>query len=291
VETALPVRHTVVKKRVVEAGSSALQGGVVHDGTSWLPAAADPNAGDDPPVTDRTLPVPVEKPVPARRLRSLLARRRQSEAFDRRRRRFGRFAGRLSHELRTPPSVPDVYRTVARERRDDEAFARCRAATDRMDRAVSDPLRAARERETPVAPVATSLPTVVDACWDAVAIPGARLEVRTDRRIVADEDRPRELLEKPVPQRGRTRADAPTGGRRGRRRERRPRGDGHRRGPDDGFYVADDGIGIPATDRDDGTGPWLVTVAGIADAHGWEVRLTDGPAGRGRFEVTGVETV
>jgi hypothetical protein len=30
VETALPLRHTVVKKRIVEAGSSALQGGVVH---------------------------------------------------------------------------------------------------------------------------------------------------------------------------------------------------------------------------------------------------------------------
>ncbi|WP_380676007.1 PAS domain S-box protein [Salinigranum sp. GCM10025319] len=69
-----------------------------------------------------------------------------------------------------------------------------------------------------------------------------------------------------------------------------------------GFYVEDDGPGIPATDRDrvfeggystteDGTGLGLRIVREVADAHGWDVAVTDGTDGGARFEVTGVELV
>ncbi|TKX83579.1 HAMP domain-containing histidine kinase, partial [Halorubrum sp. SS5] len=40
----------------------------------------------------------------------------------------------------------------------------------------------------------------------------------------------------------------------------------------------------------DGTGFGLSIVAQIADAHGWDVRVTDGADGGARFEVTGVES-
>ena len=67
----------------------------------------------------------------------------------------------------------------------------------------------------------------------------------------------------------------------------------------DGFYVEDDGPGIPAGDRDrvfeagystvaGGTGLGLSIVTQVADAHGWDVRVTDGVDGGARFEVTGV---
>ncbi|WP_251343037.1 PAS domain-containing protein [Haloplanus halophilus] len=67
-----------------------------------------------------------------------------------------------------------------------------------------------------------------------------------------------------------------------------------------GFYVADDGVGIPAERRDQvfddgystlpsGTGFGLSIVREIADAHGWSVEIVDSPDGGARFEFRGVE--
>jgi PAS domain S-box-containing protein len=68
----------------------------------------------------------------------------------------------------------------------------------------------------------------------------------------------------------------------------------------DGFYVEDDGPGIPAERRDRvfeagystsdrGTGFGLSIVSEIADAHGWAIEATEGADGGARFEITGVD--
>jgi len=65
----------------------------------------------------------------------------------------------------------------------------------------------------------------------------------------------------------------------------------------DGFYIEDDGPGIPADEREDvfdagysttedGTGFGLSIVEEIADAHGWEIRAAEGSNGGVRFEIT-----
>jgi signal transduction histidine kinase len=64
----------------------------------------------------------------------------------------------------------------------------------------------------------------------------------------------------------------------------------------DGFYVADDGPGIPPAERADvleagystaesGTGLGLAIVNRIVEAHDWSVTVTESEAGGARFEV------
>jgi signal transduction histidine kinase len=68
---------------------------------------------------------------------------------------------------------------------------------------------------------------------------------------------------------------------------------------DDGFYVADDGPGIPEQDRErvlesgfttskEGTGFGLSIVGQIADAHDWDVTVTESDGGGARFEFRNV---
>jgi len=67
---------------------------------------------------------------------------------------------------------------------------------------------------------------------------------------------------------------------------------------EDGFYVEDDGDGIPEEIRDDifefGTSTntdgrnGLPIVEGIVEAHDWEITATESDDGGARFEITGV---
>ncbi|MDY7083447.1 MAG: ATP-binding protein, partial [Halobacteria archaeon] len=67
-----------------------------------------------------------------------------------------------------------------------------------------------------------------------------------------------------------------------------------------GFFIEDDGPGIPEEERDDvlehgyttsssGTGFGLSIVRSIVEAHGWEIDVSESEEGGARFEITGVE--
>ena len=70
---------------------------------------------------------------------------------------------------------------------------------------------------------------------------------------------------------------------------------------DGGFFVEDDGPGIPRAERSrvfemgesldpDGAGVGLAICKRIADVHGWDIDVTDGAEGGARFEIDVGET-
>jgi PAS domain S-box-containing protein len=212
-------------------------------------------------------------------------RRRRKRELERQNDRLEEFVSVVSHDLRSPLTVAKGNLELAREEQDDPLLEDATDALDRMEALVDSLLTLAREGERVSDLETVDLETVAESCWTSVATPDAALRVETDRAIRADRSRVKQLLSNlyrtAVEHAGEdvtvTVGDL-----------------------DDGFYVADDGPGIPDDDRerifesgfttdDEGTGFGLSIVAEIAEAHGWTVGATDGETGGARFEVTGVE--
>jgi signal transduction histidine kinase len=148
-------------------------------------------------------------------------------------------------------------------------------------------LTLAREGDSVAVTEATDLGAVARTAFESVGADSAELAVTASPAIEADSGRLRRLLENLL-------------------RNAAVHSDGAVTvtvGPLDdqaGFYVADDGPGIPRevresafepgyTTAEGGSGFGLAIVSRIAAAHGWDVTLTDSAEGGARFEFAGVE--
>jgi|AntDeeMinimDraft_4_1070355.scaffolds.fasta_scaffold00099_12 PAS domain S-box-containing protein len=211
--------------------------------------------------------------------------RTRERELSRQNERLEAFASIVSHDLRNPLNVAAGELELAREEYESEHLDAIARAHERMDTLISELLTVARHgEETPdVEPV--DLATLTERCWQSVATAAATLVIDTDRRVRADKSRLKQLFENLI------RNAVEHGG------EAVTVTVGH---VDDGFYVVDDGPGIPEHERDDvfevgysttddGTGFGLAIADQVADTHGWDVRVTDGSDGGTRFEITGLE--
>lgn len=231
-----------------------------------------------------------------------------------------RFASVVSHDLRNPLSIAEGYLELARESGEDDHFEAVQEAHERMHAIIEDVLTLARDGATIETRSRVSLARVADGAWDHVDTDGAELVV-DDVAISADPDRLQRLFEncfRNSIEHGVTSPDADAS----HDACGEGTGDDSRSGvltvrvgpiePDDpdslqsadafGFYVADDGTGIPPealdtvfepghSSSEDGTGLGLSIVQGIAEAHGWSVRATNVEDGGARFEFTGASPV
>jgi len=226
-------------------------------------------------------------------------RKRRQEEVRRQNERLEEFARVVSHDLRNPLNVAKGHLELAP---DDEHVVAAREAVVRMDEVVEDVLTLAREGQTDVDPEPIDLSAVVRDAWETAG--DGEGVLRTDALpgiVLGDESRVKRLFENLF--RNATEHAAVDGGSVtvtvGGIDDHPPTtNDPTRDEAWVGFYVADDGPGIPAEERervfepeysgDDGTGLGLPIVRSIADAHGWRIDVSESADGGARFDVTGV---
>jgi PAS domain S-box-containing protein len=217
------------------------------------------------------------------------ALRERERELQRQNERLEQFASAVSHDLRNPLNLADGRLALALDAVDESSEAAEHLeevdwALDRIDRLIDEVLTLARDGQEPDDTGQVALGDAVEHAWSTTAEGEAELVVTADLGTVeAERDRLVRLLENlfrnAVEHAG---ADprvsiGPT---------------------ESGFYVADDGPGIPPDERGrvfdsgyttarDGTGFGLAIVRELAGAHGWTVRLEESEAGGARFEFRG----
>lgn len=228
------------------------------------------------------------------------------------------FTSVISHDLRNPLSVARGRAELLAAEHDGEHVGKLVDALDRMEQIVEDTLTLARQGQVVSETEPIRVAKLATRCWQTVSTTGAALETVDDFTIEGDQSRLRHLFENlfrnaiehnsasPDSQTRRDAAEHDSASPDSQtRRDTAQRDDPEvtvRVGQFDesGFYVEDDGVGIPVEAREsvfeaghtsasDGTGFGLTIVKRIAEAHGWEVEITDGTDGGARFQFTGVE--
>ncbi|MFB6220988.1 MAG: ATP-binding protein [Halolamina sp.] len=214
-------------------------------------------------------------------------REQHRRELERQNERLDQFASMVSHDLRNPLNVAQGRVDLAMKETESEHLAAAARALDRIGALIDDVLALARQGQPIDELERVRLGAVVEEGWSVVDTAGATLDVADDGELSADASRLQQLFENLF------RNAVEHGGedvtvRVGLLDDRA------------GFFVADDGPGVPAETRDevfelghttnaDGTGFGLGIVKEIATAHGWDIDVTESEAGGARFEVTGVE--
>jgi PAS domain S-box-containing protein len=210
----------------------------------------------------------------------------RERALQRERNRFEEFASIVSHDLRNPLNVARGRLSLLEEEVDSDHIEALDAAHERMETLIEDVLTFARLGERALDEDTITIRACAESCWRTVESPEAMLVVRTEGSIRGDLRYVQQLLEnlfRNAIEHGGESVTITVG----------ELADGT------GFYVADDGGGIPDaaqgnlfesgfSTKEAGTGFGLEIVREIVDAHGWTIEVTDSAEGGARFEIADV---
>ncbi|KTG30726.1 hybrid sensor histidine kinase/response regulator [Haloferax profundi] len=265
-----------------------------------------------------------------------LARQRRERELRRQNDRLEEFASVVSHDLRNPLNVAKGFVELAREEDDVTYLDRALDGVGRMDTLLNDVLTLARQGRKVGETNAVAIENVVERAWKAVDTGDDAVLIVEDGlgTTPADEGRLQQAFEnlfRNAVEHGSTSNQTMSGDavEHGSTDRRNPSDDGSEsgaaEGPDchadgvarnpdilvrvgpteSGFYVADDGPGIPEDKRDtvfehghttseSGSGFGLSIVESIVEAHGWEIAVTDPESDLGgarfEFDVGGVRS-
>jgi PAS domain S-box-containing protein len=219
--------------------------------------------------------------------RDLRQRREYEQQLQQRNERLEEFASIVSHDLRNPLTVAEGRLELAQNECDSPHLEAVADAHSRIKELIEELLTLAREGTIALDPEAVSLADLAQASWRTVATEESTLSIDEEATIWADESRLRQLLENLFHN-----AVEHGGGNVTVRVRSLDEGGG--------FYIADDGPGVPEAERtsifesgvttgEDGIGAGLSIVKRVAEAHGWEINVTDSDSGGAKFEIAGVE--
>ena len=233
--------------------------------------------------------------------REVTERKQRERRLARQKKRLEELASVVSHDLRNPLNVARGRLGLVREEVDSAHADTAAHALDRMERLLDDLMTLAREGSAVTETEPVALQRAVEGCWRTVDTADATLVTDTDRVVRADYTRLQRLLENLLGNAVEHGSTTP--------RSQVPEDAVDHGGEGvtvtvgdlpDGFYVADDGPGIPIEEREEvfrsgystveeGTGLGLAIVREVAEAHGWTVTVTESADGGARFEVTDVD--
>ncbi len=223
----------------------------------------------------------------------LQVRTAQLERQNERLEEFGQF---VSHDLRNPIQVASGYVELARQTEDLSRLDDIDRAIRRMGEMVEELRELTTVDRDSLEPVRVNVAQTAHTAWAHVDTGSATLQVPDNAIILADTDYLlhvfenlfRNSMDHGLPDDGGV-----------------TMGDGGGLtvtvGPlEGGFFIEDDGVGIPEDDRDavldhgyttteEGTGLGMSIVRTIADAHGWTVSVTESESGGARFEFRNVD--
>lgn len=219
-------------------------------------------------------------------------REQQAEELARQRQVLEDFAKVVAHDLRNPLNIAAVQLELARGQIDDAdedvqgSLGEVSTALTRMEQIIDDVLTLASIGQQEISRTRLDLRTVAESAWETVESENGSLEFVEDfRPVVGDEGLLQQLFEN-LFRNAMEYAGSDSVVRLGM--------------IEDGFYVEDDGPGIPADKREKvfeggysigsgSTGFGLSIVEEIADAHGWTVGVVESGDGGARFEVEDVQ--
>ncbi|MDS0297526.1 PAS domain-containing sensor histidine kinase [Halogeometricum sp. S1BR25-6] len=216
--------------------------------------------------------------------RDISTRKEYEQQLKRERDRLDRFAGVVSHDLRNPLNVVQGRLELAQEDCESEHLDKMKGSVDRMDELIDDLLALSRESESEPILDAVSIHEISEKCWQNLCTKGATLNIETGENIIADESQLKQVIEnlfRNAIEHGGEDITITIGV------------------LDNGFYVEDNGRGIPEDARDyllefgfstetDGTGFGLSIVNEIIENHNWALNVAEGREGGARFELRNV---
>ncbi|ERG97584.1 MAG: PAS sensor histidine kinase [Haloquadratum sp. J07HQX50] len=226
-------------------------------------------------------------------LQDVSEHKQQRRELSRQNERLEEFVSIISHDLRSPLHMAQTATQLADETNEAAYFEKVTAAHDRMEQMITELVTLAQTGRSVTQRDCLSLSTLAEEAGRTVTT-DMTLQIESEAAVEGEAGRMRRLFENII-----ANADTHAGpdvtvtvgvltelDDRERRRE--------------GFYIEDDGPGIPFDDHervfepsvttdDDGTGLGLAIVRRIAEAHGWTVTAEDSAHGGARFVFSHVE--